>query len=133
MTATGTGLHHLRKSICFRAKHSDYRQHNDNPQDSPFSKEIGSYKHCSMAVKTDMSKAYDRLEWKFIEVVLQRLGFHEKFCGWVMSCITTFTNSVLFNGEVQGMIYPTRGIRQGDPLSPYIFILCSEVLSGLCT
>ncbi|WZY78965.1 hypothetical protein YC2023_025349 [Brassica napus] len=97
-----------------------------------FLKRSGATKHCSMAVKTDMSKAYDRLEWKFIEAVLRRFGFHEVFCGWIMSCITTVTYSVLFNGEVQGMIYPTRGIRQGDPLSPYIFILCSEVLSGLC-
>lgn len=98
-----------------------------------FLKRSGATKNCSIAVKTDMIKSYDRLEWKFIEAVLRRLGFHEKFYGWVMSCITTVTYSVLFNGEVQGMIYPTRGIRQGDPLSPYIFILCSEVLSGLCT
>ena len=97
-----------------------------------FLKRSGATKHCSMAVKTDMSKAYDRLEWSFIKAVLRRFGFQEKFCGWVMSCITSVTYSILFNGEAQGMIRPTRGIRQGDPLSPYIFILCSEVLSGLC-
>ena len=89
-------------------------------------------KHCSMAVKTDMSKAYDRLEWEFIELVLQRLGFHQVWINLIMQCISTVTYSFLINGSPRGKVSPSRGIRQGDPLSPYIFILCSEVLSGLC-
>ncbi|CAA7018071.1 unnamed protein product [Microthlaspi erraticum] len=88
---------------------------------------------CTMAVKIDMSKAYDRLEWVFIRQVMQRLGFHERWIGWVMHCITSVTYSFLINGSPRGFVKPSRGIRQGDPLSPYIFILCSEVLSGLCT
>lgn len=87
---------------------------------------------CSMAVKTDMSKAYDRLEWDFIKLVMERLGFHSKWIARIMQCITTVSYSILFNGAPRGCIIPTRGIRQGDPLSPYLFILCSEVLSGLC-
>ena len=93
-----------------------------------FLKRSGAVKHCSMAVKTDMSKAYDRLEWNFIEAVLRRFGFNDSFCHRVMSCITSVSYSILFNGEAQGHIIPKRGIRQGDPLSSYIFIMCSQML-----
>lgn len=86
-----------------------------------------------MAVKTDMSKAYDRLEWSFIKCVLSTLGFDEKFVTWILECITTVSYSFLINDAVLGNVIPQRGIRQGDPLSPYIFIICSEVLSGLCS
>ena len=89
-------------------------------------------KKCSMAVKTDMSKAYDRLEWNFIQLVLERLGFHNIWISRIMTCIRTVSYSYLVNDSVQSTVVPTRGIRQGDPLSPYLFILCSEVLSGLC-
>jgi len=97
-----------------------------------FLKSSGAKKHCSMVVKTDMSKAYDRVEWKFVNCVLQQLGFHERWIGWIMECLTTVSFSFLVNGSPQGSVVPQRDIRQGDPLSPYIFILCSEVLSGLC-
>ncbi|XP_033128722.1 uncharacterized protein LOC108872195 [Brassica rapa] len=87
---------------------------------------------CSMAVKTDMSKAYDRLEWRFIEEVLTRFGFAAPFVHLIMQCVTSVSYSFLINDSVHGKIIPSRGIRQGDPLSPYLFILCGEVLSGLC-
>lgn len=87
---------------------------------------------CSMAIKTDMSKAYDRIEWSFLRNVLSRVGFHEKWITWIMACVTSVSYSYLVNGSAQGRVVPTRGIRQGDPLSPYLFILCTEVLSGLC-
>ncbi|XP_056843105.1 uncharacterized protein LOC130495678 [Raphanus sativus] len=89
-------------------------------------------KKCSMAVKTDISKAYDRLEWNLIEKVLLQMGFHSIFVNWVMQCITTVTYSFLINEEVLGHVVPSRGIRQGDPISPYVFIHCGEVLSGMC-
>lgn len=85
-----------------------------------------------MAVKTDMSKAYDRLKWDFIIQVLQRLGFHEKWINLTIQCITTVTYSYLINEAVYGSITPQRGIRQGDMMSPYLFILCGEVLTCLC-
>ena len=91
-----------------------------------------SEKRCSMAVKTDMSKAYDRLEWDFISLVLQQLGFHPRWIKMTMQCISTVTYSFLINGSPRGKVSLSRGIRQGDLLSPYIFILCSEVVSGIC-
>lgn len=97
-----------------------------------FLKTSKAEKNCTMAVKTDMSKAYDRIEWDFASQVFQRLGFHATWISWIMQCITTVSYSYLVNDAVYGEVKPYRGIRQGDPLSPYVFILCSEVLSGLC-
>ncbi|CAA7021648.1 unnamed protein product [Microthlaspi erraticum] len=98
-----------------------------------FLKTSGAKKHCSMAVKTDMSKAYDRIEWDFLAAVQKKLGFHPKWINWINQCVSTVTYSYLINEGAHGNVQPRRGIRQGDPLSPFIFILCGQVLSGLCT
>lgn len=85
-----------------------------------------------MAIKTDMSKAYDMLEWEFIRLVLEKMNFQSTFLNWIMQCVTTVSYTFIINGATRGYVKPGRGIRQGDPLSPYLFILCSEVLTGLC-
>ena len=94
--------------------------------------------HCTgktgfMALKLDISKAYDRVEWRFMEKVLAKIGFCDRWVKLMMECITTATYSILANGEPHGNIVPSRGLRQGDPLSPYLFLFCTKGLHGLIT
>ena len=92
-------------------------------------KKVGKVGH--VALKLDMSKVYDRLEWGFLKKIMEKMGFHPTWIGWIMEYIQSVSYSILVNGEPKGHIIPSRGIRQGDPLSPYLFLLCSEGLNGL--
>lgn len=84
-----------------------------------------------MALKLDMSKAYDQIEWVFLELVLQKLGFAATWIHLVMKCVSSISYSLIINGVPQPSFRPTQGIRQGDPISPYLFILCTKALSYL--
>jgi hypothetical protein len=80
--------------------------------------------------KLDLAKAYGRVDWKYLEEILKKLGFGEQWIIWVMTCVRTVTYSVRFNGEILENFKPTRGLRQGDPLSPYLFLFVGDGLSA---
>ncbi|GJV62569.1 hypothetical protein Tco_1473397 [Tanacetum coccineum] len=81
------------------------------------------------AFKVDIQKAYDTVDWDFLRIILHGFGFHDKLVSWIMECVTTTSYSICVNGSLHGYFKGKRGLRQGDPLSPYLFTLVMEVLT----
>ncbi|KAA3468179.1 reverse transcriptase [Gossypium australe] len=86
-----------------------------------------------MAVKLDISKAYDRVEWEFVRQMMKQMGFETRLIELIMQCITSSSYAIIVNGNRGSSFHPTRGLRQRDPLSPFLFLTCSEGLSALMT
>ncbi|XP_031099664.1 uncharacterized protein LOC116003863 [Ipomoea triloba] len=84
-----------------------------------------------MIVKLDLEKAYDRLSWKFLEETLRDIGFNHNWTRNIMECVSTPRLAVLWNGQKSDWFTPQRGLRQGDSISPLLFVLCMERLSHL--
>lgn len=82
-----------------------------------------------VSLKLDISKAYDRVSWGYLKSRMLAMGFSNRWIHWMMMCVTSVSYSISFQGSNIGPILPKRGLRQGDPLSPYLFLLCVEGLS----
>ncbi|KAK5833740.1 hypothetical protein PVK06_017594 [Gossypium arboreum] len=89
----------------------------------------GPNKGC--AIKLDKSKAYDWVEWSFLEKVMIRMDFSRVWVKKIMNCVSTVRNKEKCNMNLTDIIIPEKGLRQGDPISPYLYLFCMDVFSRM--
>ncbi|GLT98273.1 hypothetical protein SLE2022_157850 [Rubroshorea leprosula] len=93
--------------------------------------EIKNRKQPSFIFKADFEKAYDCVDWSFLDCMMDSFGFGTKWRGWIMECLSTARTSILVNGSPTREFEVGKGLRQGDPLSPFLFLMIGEGLQGL--
>ena len=84
-----------------------------------------------LLLKMDIEKAFDHVNWDFLMVVMSKMGFGHRWINWMKWCCSTATFSIFINGSPSGFFHSSRGLRQDDPYSPYLFLLAMEALSQL--
>lgn len=92
---------------------------------------IRSRRQACMVLKLDFHKDFDRISWKFIDSVLKKMGLNDKWISWLSNCQNNSTTSILINGSPCAPIRLQKGVKQGDPLSPFIFVLAVEGLKQI--